>query len=95
MEYTNFGQHNLKFTDPNGLVYTNLLDQQLDAAVAAMSKLGYDNIKLAIAETGWPNTDDLSQLGANINYAVLYNWRIIKRMLANPPIKSKYSKRLE
>lgn len=85
LEYANFGPHNLKFTDPNGLVYTNMLDQQLDAAVAAMSKLGYDDIKLAIAETGWPNNGDLSQLGANINYAALYNRRIIRRMLANPP----------
>ena len=39
LEYANFGQHNLNFTDPNGLVYTNFLDQQLDVAVAAMRKL--------------------------------------------------------
>ena len=85
LEYENCEQHNLKFTNPNGLMYTNFLDQQLDAVIVAMRKLGYDNIKLTIAETGCPNTDELSQLGANINYVSLYNRRIIRRMLANPP----------
>eukprot|EP00253_Pinus_taeda_P006574 PITA_06574 len=86
LEYSNFGEHDKNYTDPNGLVYTNVLDQQLDAVVAAMSKLGYDDIKLAIAETGWPNAGDISQLGANINYAALYNRRVIRRMVADPPL---------
>jgi len=86
LEYANFGDHDKKNTDPNGLVYTNVLDQQLDAAVAAMSKLGYEDIRLAIAETGWPNAGDLSQLGANIFNAAHYNRRVIKRMLAYPPV---------
>jgi len=86
LEYANFGDHDKKYTDPNGLVYTNLLDQQLDAVVAAMSRLGYEDIRLAIAETGWPNAGDLSQLGANIFNAAHYNRRVIRRMLANPPL---------
>ena len=51
-----------------------------------MSKIGYEDIRLAIAETGWPNAGDLSQLGANIFNAAHYNRRVIRRMLANPPL---------
>lgn len=86
LEYANFGDHDKNYTDPNGLVYTNLLDQQLDAVIAAMSKLGYEDIRLVIAETGWPNAGDLNQLGANIFNAAHYNRRIIRRMLADPPL---------
>ncbi|CAO2202633.1 unnamed protein product [Urochloa humidicola] len=41
------------YVDPGtGLTYTNLLDQMLDAVVAAMGKLGYGNVRLAVSETG-------------------------------------------
>ncbi|KAJ6751371.1 hypothetical protein OIU85_001863 [Salix viminalis] len=52
-------QSNIKYTDPGtGLVYTNLLDQMLDSVVFAMTKLGYPDVRLSIAETGWPNAGD-------------------------------------
>uniref|UniRef100_A0A0C9RPR6 glucan endo-1,3-beta-D-glucosidase n=1 Tax=Wollemia nobilis TaxID=56998 RepID=A0A0C9RPR6_9CONI len=86
VEYANFGDHEKNYTDPNGLVYTNMLDQQLDALVAAMAKLGYEDIKLTIAETGWPNAGDLNEWGANIFNAAHYNRRLVRRMLADPPL---------
>ncbi|KAH9318087.1 hypothetical protein KI387_019856 [Taxus chinensis] len=86
LEYANFGDQETNYTDPNGLVYTNLLDQQLDALIAAISKLGFEDTRLAIAETGWPNAGDLNQLGANIFNAAHYNRRLVRRMLADPPL---------
>ncbi|KAL8143879.1 hypothetical protein V2J09_016911 [Rumex salicifolius] len=75
------------YTDPvSGLVYTNLLDQMLDAVVFAMRRLGVDDLKLFIAETGWPNGCDIEQIGGNPHNAAIYNRNLVKRLTTNPPI---------
>ncbi|KAI4984899.1 hypothetical protein ZWY2020_017529 [Hordeum vulgare] len=65
-----------------GLSYTNLLDHMLDAVIAAMCRAGYCGVKLALAETGWPNAGDLDQFGANVRNAATYN-RNVARHLAS------------
>lgn len=70
----------------SGLVYTNLIDQMLDSVVFAMKKLGYPNIRLYIAETGWPNGGDVDQIGANVYNAATYNRNIVKKFTAKPPL---------
>ncbi|KAJ3683525.1 hypothetical protein LUZ60_013752 [Juncus effusus] len=55
------------------LTYTNLLDQMLDSTIYAMRKLGYNNIKLGISETGWPNAGDINEIGASDYNAAMYN----------------------
>ncbi|KAL2541403.1 O-Glycosyl hydrolase family 17 protein [Abeliophyllum distichum] len=37
-----------------GLSYTNMFDAQLDAVYSAMKRLGYDDVDIVVAETGWP-----------------------------------------
>ncbi|GKV18030.1 hypothetical protein SLEP1_g28460 [Rubroshorea leprosula] len=78
---------NVSYKDPgSGLVYNNLLDQMLDSINFAMEKLGYPNVPLVISETGWPNSGDLDQIGANVHNAATYNRNLIGRMTANPPL---------
>nr|DAD18583.1 TPA_asm: hypothetical protein HUJ06_020047 [Nelumbo nucifera] len=60
--------------------YTNLLDQMLDSVIFAMTKLGFPNVRLVIAETGWPNARDVDQIGANIFNTATYNRNLIRRM---------------
>ncbi|CAN8270492.1 unnamed protein product [Cochlearia groenlandica] len=80
-------QSNSTYTDPQtGLVYTNLLDQMLDSVIFAMTKLGYPNVRLAISETGWPNSGDIDEIGANVLNAATYNRNLIKKMTVNPPL---------
>nr|AYP70319.1 beta-glucosidase 6 [Actinidia deliciosa] len=77
----------LTYIDPvSRLRYTNLLDQMLDSLIFAMAKLGFGNVKLAIAETGWPNAGDIDQPGANIYNAATYNRNLVKKMTAKPPL---------
>ncbi|XVF28993.1 hypothetical protein REPUB_Repub15cG0081400 [Reevesia pubescens] len=84
LDFALFGG-NVNHTDPgSGLVYTNLLDQMLDSVTFAMEKLGYRNIRLAIAETGWPTAGDIDQVGANIYNAATYNRNLVRRMTADP-----------
>ncbi|XAR62524.1 Glucan endo-1,3-beta-D-glucosidase [Bertholletia excelsa] len=74
---------NLTYTDPiSGLQYTNLLDQMLDSILFAMGRMGYNNVKLAIGETGWPNAGDIDQPGANIYNAATYNRNLVRKMTA-------------
>nr|DAD24127.1 TPA_asm: hypothetical protein HUJ06_025590 [Nelumbo nucifera] len=77
---------NRTYTDPRSrLTYTNLLDQMLDSVIFAMTKLGFPNVRLVIAETGWPHAGDIDQIGANIFNAATYNRNLIRRMTSKPP----------
>lgn len=86
LDYALF-RSNRTYTDPgSGLSYANLLDQMLDSVLAAMSGLGYPNIRLALSETGWPNAGDVGEPGANLGNAAAYNRNLIKKMTAKPPL---------
>ena len=81
------GNGNVSYTDPiTNLTYTNLLDQMLDSVIFAMEKLGYPNIRLLISETGWPNSGDIDQTGANAYNAAIYNRNLIKKITARPAV---------
>ncbi|XAR58761.1 Glucan endo-1,3-beta-D-glucosidase [Bertholletia excelsa] len=86
LEYALLTAKNITYTDPGtGLTYTNLLDQMLDSVVFAMKRLGFPDIRLVIAETGWPNGGDIDQIGCNIYNAATYNRNVIKKLTAKPP----------
>lgn len=84
LDYALFeGGNGTTYTDhTSGLNYTNLLDQMLDSVAFAMSNLGYDDIKLAISETGWPHSGDLEEPGANMYNAATYNRNLVKKLTA-------------
>ncbi|XP_022771542.1 probable glucan endo-1,3-beta-glucosidase A6 [Durio zibethinus] len=87
LDYALFESQTIKYTDPaSNLTYTNLFDQMVDAVVFAMKKLGYLDVRIWIAETGWPNAGDIDQIGANIYNAATYNRNVIKRLTAKPAI---------
>ncbi|KAK3405894.1 hypothetical protein EUGRSUZ_K02112 [Eucalyptus grandis] len=55
LDYALFESKSITYKDPGtGLVYTNLFDQMVDSMVFAMKKLGYPNVQILMAETGWP-----------------------------------------
>ncbi|XP_057857045.2 probable glucan endo-1,3-beta-glucosidase A6 [Cryptomeria japonica] len=80
LNYALFGLSTTNVEDGT-LGYTNILDAQLDAAIAAMQALGYDDVKLAISETGWPTKGDSS--GATVANAAHYNTRLVSKLLSN------------
>ncbi|KAH1243057.1 putative glucan endo-1,3-beta-glucosidase A6 [Glycine max] len=57
-----------------------------DSLIFVMAKLGYPNINLVICKTGWPNSGDGEELGANASNAATYNRNLIQRMTTKPPI---------
>lgn len=87
LDYALLESTNVTYTDPNtGLTYTNLFDQMIDAVVFAMKRLGFPDIRIWIAETGWPNGGDVDQIGANIYNAATYNRNVIKKFTAKPSV---------
>ncbi|KAG8382575.1 hypothetical protein BUALT_Bualt05G0091900 [Buddleja alternifolia] len=62
----------------SGLHYDNMFYAQIDAAHSAVEKLGYKNVCLQIAETGWPSKGDDDEAGATPENARKYNSNLLK-----------------
>ncbi|KAL2476079.1 O-Glycosyl hydrolase family 17 protein [Abeliophyllum distichum] len=81
LDYALF-QNNAAVTDPNnGLVYKSLLEAQLDAVFAAMSAVGFKDMKIVVTETGWPSKGDENEIGAGKQNAAVYNGNLVRRVL--------------
>ncbi|KAL6210985.1 hypothetical protein ACLB2K_016214 [Fragaria x ananassa] len=76
----------IAFPPSNGLTYHNLFGQMVDTLIFAMKLLGYPDIPIWIAETGWPSTGDYDQIGANLQHAATYKRNVIKKFTAKPPV---------
>ncbi|CAK9864425.1 unnamed protein product [Sphagnum jensenii] len=61
--------------------YFYLLDAQLDALASAMERIGFDDVRLAIGECGWPT---LGTIGANVSDAQTFNQNLVDYILSNP-----------
>lgn len=66
--------------------YTNLLDAQIDALIAAMESINCGGTNIAIGETGWPSNGDAGQPGANLKSAATYDRRLVRKAIANPDL---------
>lgn len=63
-------------------VYTNMLDAQLDAVFSAMKILGFTDVEIVIAETGWPSDGDEGQVGVNAESAAEYNGNLREHVMS-------------
>ncbi|GFQ00777.1 glucan endo-1 3-beta-glucosidase 13 [Phtheirospermum japonicum] len=82
LDYALFRENSGNVDPNNGLVYKSLLDAQIDAVFAAMAKLGFDNVKIVVTETGWPSKGDENEIGASEANAAAYNGNLVRRALA-------------
>lgn len=72
---------NLGVLDENTkLTYTNMLDAQLDAVFSAMKLLGFEDLEIVIAETGWPSEGDSAQVGVSPESAAEYNGNLMRHV---------------
>ncbi|MED6179673.1 Glucan endo-1,3-beta-D-glucosidase, variant 2 [Stylosanthes scabra] len=72
----------------NGKLYTNMFDAQVDAVHSALSALGYQDIEIVVAETGWPSSGDSNEVGPSVDNAKAYNGNLINhlRSLVGTPL---------
>ncbi|XP_010267530.1 PREDICTED: glucan endo-1,3-beta-glucosidase [Nelumbo nucifera] len=80
LDYALFRPNSGVLDDNTRLVYTNMLDGQLDATFSAMKLLGFEDVDIVIAETGWPSLADPGQLGVDSENAAEYNGNLIKHV---------------
>ncbi|GAB4849679.1 hypothetical protein Ancab_004474 [Ancistrocladus abbreviatus] len=81
LDYALFRDNSGVVDQNNGLAYHSLFEAQIDAVFAAMSKLQYDDVNLAVTETGWPSIGDENEIGANKPNAAAYNGNLVRRVL--------------
>lgn len=63
--------------------YDNMLYAQVDAVTFAMSKLGFNEIEVKVAETGWPSKGDANEIGTSVENAAIYNGNLLRRQWEN------------
>ncbi|XP_044493852.1 glucan endo-1,3-beta-glucosidase isoform X2 [Mangifera indica] len=80
IDYALFRPNSGVFDENTKLLYTNMLDGQLDAVFSAMKLLDFSDIEIVIAETGWPSRGDASQIGVDPESAAEYNRNLIRHV---------------
>jgi hypothetical protein len=80
LNYALFRPNGGVFDNVTGLNYTNMYDAQLDAVYSAMKKLGYEDVDIVVAETGWPSAGDPTQPEVNLQNALSYNGNLVKHV---------------
>ncbi|KAE9622136.1 putative glucan endo-1,3-beta-D-glucosidase [Lupinus albus] len=84
LDYALFKSKYIRVIDPGtNIVYTNIFDQMIDAIYFSMNRLGYPNVLIFIAETGWPNSGDSNQIGAIFTMLRLIIGILLKKLRKN------------
>ncbi|KAM1242802.1 hypothetical protein ACFX2G_035116 [Malus domestica] len=77
----------------NEIKYMNLFDAQVDAMRSALNAVGFKDIDILIAETGWPYHVDDNEIGPIVENARAYNGNLIahlRSMVGTPLMPRKY-----
>ncbi|XP_059667263.1 glucan endo-1,3-beta-glucosidase [Cornus florida] len=83
IDYALFRPNSGVFDENTHLTYTNMLDGQLDAVFSALKLLGFTDIEIVIAETGWPSIGDPAQVGVDADNAAQYNRKLMQHVTSN------------
>ncbi|KAF5466749.1 hypothetical protein F2P56_016649 [Juglans regia] len=62
------------------LHYSNMFDAQVDAAYAALEKVGFHKMEVIVSETGWASRGDDNEAGATLDNARTYNYNLRKKL---------------
>lgn len=64
----------------SGIKYMNMFDAQVDAIRAALNAVGFKDIEIVVAETGWPYKGDPNEVGPSVENARAYNGNLINHL---------------
>jgi len=80
LDFALFKQNDGVLDKGTRLKYFNMFDAMMDAVYSAMKKLGYEDVEIAVGETGWPSAGDENEPAANLENAVSYNGNLVKHL---------------
>ncbi|XP_074354619.1 glucan endo-1,3-beta-glucosidase-like [Apium graveolens] len=88
LDYALFRPNSQVVDELTNLTYTNMLDAQLDAVYSALKLIGFADIDIVIAETGWPSKGDQGQVGLDVESAAEYNKKLMQHVtsMAGTPL---------
>ncbi|KAL3621236.1 hypothetical protein CASFOL_036148 [Castilleja foliolosa] len=66
-----------------GIKYMNMFDAQVDSVHSALKGMGFKDVEIVVAETGWPYKGDPNEVGPNLESAKAYNGNLIKHLRSN------------
>ncbi|CAH8361896.1 unnamed protein product [Eruca vesicaria subsp. sativa] len=72
-----------------GIKYMNMFDAQVDAVHSALKSMGFENVEVVVAETGWPTSGDSNVVGPSVENAKTYNGNLIAHLksMAGTPLR--------
>ncbi|XP_062093194.1 glucan endo-1,3-beta-glucosidase 7 [Humulus lupulus] len=76
-----------------GIKYMNMFDAQVDAVHSALKAMGFKEVEIMVAETGWAYRGDANEVGASLENAKAYNGNLIAhlRSLVGTPLMPRKS----
>ncbi|XP_024021901.1 glucan endo-1,3-beta-glucosidase 14 [Morus notabilis] len=80
INYALFKKNAGVFDAKTNLHYDNMFDAQVDAAYAALDKVGFGKMEVIVSETGWASRGDDNEAGANLKNARTYNFNLKKKL---------------
>ncbi|XP_062016551.1 glucan endo-1,3-beta-glucosidase 14 [Rosa rugosa] len=95
LDYVLFNPNSGMIDPYTKLHYDNMLYAQVDAAIFAMARLGFNGIEVKVSETGWPSKGDANEIGATLQNAAIYNRNLLRRQLENEGTPLRPRMRLE
>lgn len=71
-----------------GIKYMNMFDAQVDAVHSALNAMGFKEVEIVVAETGWPYHGDPNEVGPSVENAKAFNGNLINhlRSLVGTPL---------
>ncbi|KAJ1379205.1 Glycoside hydrolase family 17 [Sesbania bispinosa] len=81
LNYALFQKSNGIYDAKTKLHYDNMFEAQVDAAYAALEKVGFVKMDVIVSETGWASHGDENEAGATVENARTYNGNLRKKLL--------------
>ncbi|KAL8116169.1 hypothetical protein AgCh_022603 [Apium graveolens] len=67
----------------SGIKYMNMFDAQVDAVKSALNSMGFKEMEIVVAETGWAYKGDPNEVGPSVDNAKAYNGNLINHLRSN------------
>ncbi|CAN0909506.1 Glucan endo-1,3-beta-glucosidase [Linum grandiflorum] len=77
-DYALFRPNRGVYDSHTNITYYNMFEAMMDAVYSAIKAMGYADVDIVIAETGWPSAGDPNQPACNVDNAVSFNGNLIK-----------------
>ncbi|KAK6127997.1 hypothetical protein DH2020_038258 [Rehmannia glutinosa] len=81
LNYALFEKNHGTYDAKTKLHYDNMFDAMVDAAYAALEKVGFDRMEVIVSETGWASRGDGDEAGADLKNARTYNRNLRKKLM--------------